>query len=174
MNAADSAAARAGACLLLAASAAAYVWIFLPLLPAEGSAGGHDYALHLPNMLAGNYWFLQNGAFAIPWFSPATCAGVPYLADLNTAYYALPQWASFLLGPSAATRTTFVLFALLGASGFYVLLRGPFAASSWAAAVAALLFLFGGFFTYRMIVGHLTFHPFALAPWLAYALLWDG
>ena len=160
-----------GAWLLLLGAVGAYLWIFLPWLPASGTPGGHDYALHLPNMLAGNFWYLSNGPFAVPWFSPAQCAGVPFIADLNTAYYSLPQWASFALGPVAAVRATFVLFAVVGACGFYMLLRGPFAASSWAAAVAAVLFLFSGFFTYRMIVGHLTFHPYALAPWLAWAVL---
>ena len=163
-----------GARLLLLVGIAAYLWIFLPFLPSAGIPGGHDYALHLPNMLAGEYWFRQNGPFAVPWFSPAHCAGVPYLADLNTAYYALPQWASFLLGPTTAVRASFVLFAFLGASGFYALLRARFTASPWAAAVAALLFMFSGFFTYRMILGHLTFHPYALAPWLAWAVLADG
>jgi len=163
-----------GARLLLLVGIAAYLWIFLPFLPSAGIPGGHDYALHLPNMLAGEYWFRQNGPFAVPWFSPAHCAGVPYLADLNTAYYALPQWASFLLGPTTAVRASFVLFAFLGASGFYALLRARFTASPWAAAVAALLFMFSGFFTYRMILGHLTFHPYALAPWLAWAVLAHG
>lgn len=174
MAAPGASASSMGARLLLLGGIAAYLWIFLPLLPSAGTPGGHDYALHLPNMLAGDFWFRQNGPFAVPWFSPAHCAGVPYLADLNTAYYAFPQWASFLLGPTAAVRASFVLFALLGASGFYGLLRARFMASPWAAVAAALLFLFSGFFTYRMILGHLTFHPYALAPWLAWAVLAEG
>lgn len=160
---------RAG--LLVLASLGLYLWIFLPYLPAGGAPWGHDYALHLPNLLAGDFWFRQNGMFAVPWFSPAQCAGVPFLADLNVAYYSLPQWATFALGPVSAVRLTFVVFAALGAAGCCVLLRGRFAASPWAAATAAVLFLCSGFFTYRMIVGHLTFHPVTLAPWLAWAFL---
>lgn len=157
--------------LLVLAALCVYLWIFLPYLPASGAPWGHDYALHLPNLLAGYFWFQQNGLAAVPWFSPAQCAGVPFFADLNVAYYSLPQWATFVLGPIGAVRLTFIVFAALGASGSYLLLRGPFAASPWSAATAAVLFLCSGFFTYRMIVGHLTFHATMLAPWLAWALL---
>ncbi len=157
--------------LLVFAALGVHLWIFLPYLPAGGMPWGHDYALHLPNLLAGYFWFQQNGLAAVPWFSPAQCAGVPYFPDLNVAYYSLPQWATFAIGPIGAVRFTFVLFAALGAAGCFVLLRGPFAASPWAAATAAVLYLCSGFFTYRMLVGHLTFHPITLTPWLAWALL---
>ena len=156
---------------ILALSFAAYLWIFLPLIPADGKALGHDYSLFLPNLLAGYYWFLGNGALATPWFSPAQCGGVPFFADLNVAYYSFSQWAAFAVGPTQAVRATFVLFAGLGAAGMYMLLRNRFAAGPAAAAAASVLFLFGGFFTYRMAVGHLTFHPFVLTPWLAWAAL---
>jgi hypothetical protein len=162
-----------GALLVLGAFCI-YLWIYLPLLPASGASWGADYSLHLPNLLAGQYWFANNGAFAVPWFNPGQCAGVPFFGDLNVAYYSLPQWASFLIGPVAAVRLTLVAFAALGAWGFYLLARGPFAASAAAAALAAVLFLFSGFFSYRMAVGHMTFHPFTLLPWLAWLLLGGG
>ena len=157
--------------LLVLAALGAYLWIFVPYLPSSGAHSGHDYALHMPNLLAGYFWFQQNGLLEVPWFSPAQCAGVPFLSDLNVAYYSLPQWATFAVGPVGGIRLTFVLFAVLGAAGCFVLLRGPFAATPWAAATAAVLFLYSGFFTYRMLVGHLTFHPITLTPWLAWALL---
>jgi hypothetical protein len=157
--------------LLVLAALGVYLWIFLPYLPSSGAHWGHDYALHLPNLLAGYFWFQQNGLLEAPWFSPAQCAGVPFLADLNVAYYSLPQWATLAIGPVGAIRLTFVVFAALGAAGTYVLLRGPFAATPWAAATAAVLFLCSGFFTYRMLVGHLTYHAITLTPWLAWALL---
>jgi hypothetical protein len=160
--------------LLVLGAVFAYLWIYLPLLPASGAPWGHDYSLHLPNLLAGQFWFANNGPFAVPWFNPGQCAGVPFFGDLNVAYYSLPQWASFLTGPVAAVRLTLVAFSALGAWGFYLLVRGPFAASAAAAAVAAVLFLFSGFFSYRMAVGHMTFHPFTLVPWLAWVLLGGG
>ena len=134
-----------GFCLLLVLAFAAYLGIFLSLIPADGKAMGGDYALHLPNMIAGYYWFLKNGAFAIPWFNPGECGGIPFIADFNVGYYTFPQWASFILGPLAALRLTFAVFAAIGAIGFFVLMRGPFRVSQWAALSSAVLFLFSGF-----------------------------
>jgi hypothetical protein len=140
------------AIFFLALPFAAYLWIFLPLIPADGHAMGHDYAMTMPNLMAGYYWFLKNGSFAVPWFSPGECGGVPFIADPAVGYHAFPQWATFVLGPIAAMRLTFAVFALLGAIGFFVLMRGPFRASECAALTSAVLFLFSGFYTYRTAV----------------------
>src|SRR5581483_3611795 len=78
---------------------------------------------------------------------------------------------SFIVDPLAAVRVTFVLFASLAATGAYLLARRRFGLSRAAALTGAALFLFNGFFAYRMAIGHITFHPFALAPWLALLLL---
>ena len=155
----------------LAALVAVHSAIFLPLIPASGKGLGGDYALHLPNLLAGYFYETTNGPLSVPWFSPAKCGAVPFLADLNVGYYSVPQWLSFLVDPLAAVRITFVLFAALGALGAYLLARRRFALSVEAAAVAGTLFLFNGFYAYRMAIGHLTFHPFGLAPWFALLLL---
>jgi hypothetical protein len=147
-----------------------YAWLNIGYLPSSGRDWGDDYALHLPNLLAGCYWGAHSG-LALPWFSPAQCGGVPYLADLNVAYYSLPQWLAFVLGPVPAVRATFVIFAALGACGFFALLVQRFGSSQQAALTGAVLFLFSGFYTARMLIGHLTFHPFALIPWVAWSLL---
>jgi hypothetical protein len=156
---------------LVVAALAAFAWIFLPLVPADAQSLGHDYSLFLPNLLAGYYWYLGNGPFVPPWFSPAQCGGVPFLADLNVAYYSFPQWAAFAVAPAQAVRATLVLFAALGAAGCYALLRARYAVTPAAAVVGAVLFLFSGFYAYRMAAGHLTFHTYPLVPWLAWAVL---
>lgn len=148
----------------------AYAWLYLPQLPATGAHWGDDYSYYLPSLLAGCYWQAQNG-FAIPWFTPSQCGGLPYVADLNVGYYSVPQWLAFVAGPIPAVRWTFLLFAALGAAGFCLLLADRFRASRLAALTGAVLFLFGGFYTARMLVGHLTFHPFVLVPWIAWAVL---
>ncbi|MEJ0011504.1 MAG: hypothetical protein WDM94_02540 [Bauldia sp.] len=150
---------------------AAYLWIFLPLIPADGRGLGADYSLHLPNLLAGYFLYLQNGLLAVPWFNPGQCGGVPFIADLNVGYYSLPQFLAFVVDPLIAVRATFVVFAAIGALGFYALARRAFALSPAASAVAAVLFLFNGTFAYRMAIGHLTFHPLMLAPWIALCLI---
>ena len=157
--------------IIVLAAFCAYLVLFLPSFPVGGAGWGGDYSQHLPNLLAGHYWFLKNGPLAVPWFNPGQCGGLPYLGDLNVAYYSLPQWATFAIGPIGAVRLTFLAFAALGASGFFLLMRARFGSSDAAAASAAVLFLFSGFFAARMIAGHLTFHPFNLTPWIAWAAL---
>jgi hypothetical protein len=145
--------------------------IFLPLIPTSGRGLGHDYELHFPSLLTGYFFELTNGPFSVPWFSAAECAGVPFLADLNVAYYSLPQWLTFLVDPLSAIRLTFLIFAALGALGSYLLTRRRFGASAEASLLAAMLFLFSAFWPLRMAIGHLTFHPFVLAPWFALIML---
>jgi hypothetical protein len=159
--------------LAVALAFLAYLWMYLPRF-ATDARWGDDYALHFPNLLAGCYWRAQSGLLAIPWFSPAQCGGVPYLGDLNVAYYALPQWLAFLAGPVSAIQATFALFAAAGAAGFFLLLRRRFLLPAAPAAAGAVLFLFSTFYTARMIAGHLTFHPFTLVPWLALVVLSPG
>ena len=159
------------AAVALAVCFVAYLWRYLPDVPGSGPTIADDYGLHFPNLLAGYFHFLANGPFSVPWFSPAECGGVPFLADLNVAYYSLPQVLTVFFDPAHAISTTFVVFAALGLVGFHTLLRSRFGASPWAAATGAVLFLFNGFFAVRMVVGHLTFHPFMLVPWIAWAAL---
>ena len=155
----------------LAVCFAAYLWLYLPIVPGFGSMYADDYGMHFPNLLAGYFHLLANGPLSVPWFNPAQCAGVPFLADLNVAFYSLPQLLTVFVDPANAVRATFVVAAALGAAGFHLLLRSRFAASPWAAATGAVLFLFNGFFVVRLAIGHLTFHPVMLTPWLAWAAL---
>ncbi len=145
--------------------------IFLPYLPTAAGTVGHDYALHFPNLLAGFYWGLQNGFGSIPWFSPAQCGGFPYFPDPNVAYVSMPQLLVFAVSPMRAVQLTFALFALIGLLGAYALMRHGFRSSRAAAVLAAGLFVFNGFFAYRLLIGHLTFHAFALTPLMVVALL---
>lgn len=160
-----------GAWVALAAFIIVYVAIFWGSYPGADGRLGSDYALHFPNMLVGWFHMLANGPFSVPWFNPSLCGGVPYLADLNVGYYSVPQWLSFEVGPLVAVQATFVGFAALGAIGAYLLARSRFELSIPAALATAVIFLFNGFYAYRMAVGHLTFHPFMLAPWAAFVIL---
>jgi hypothetical protein len=156
---------------VLAISYAAYLAIFLPLLPPGGIGLGHDYAQQLPNLLTGYFYFLRNGLWQVPWFTPAQCAGVPFFGDLNVGYFTLPGFLTFLTDPLSAVRITFAVFAAIGLVGAYALARVPFRASQAASVAVAVIFLFNGFYAYRVLIGHLTFHPVMLAPWLGFVLL---
>jgi hypothetical protein len=148
-----------------------YLSIYLPFLPNSNGTLGHDYGLHFPNLLTGYYWFVQNGAWSLPWFSPSQCGGFPYFPDPNVGYLSIPQLLVFFVPPMQAVQITFALFALAGLLGSYLLMRAGFRSSRTAAVVAAGFFLFNGFFAYRMLIGHLTFHAFMLVPLMIAALL---
>lgn len=147
---------------------AAFWSIYGFLFPDVPTGLGHDYNLHYPNLLAGYFWIEQSGWFAAPWFSPAQCAGTPYLGDLNVMYRSAPQIFTVFGGPASAVQTTVVLFAGIGLVGTVALCRDTLNASLPAALLAGALVLFNGFFVYRMAIGHLTFHPIMLVPGLAW------
>ena len=132
---------------------------------------GYDYSLFMPDLLAGYYWYLGNGLFSLPWFSPAQCGGVPFFADPNVAYFSVPQFLSFVMSPLKAIRATVWLFAIIGYCGTYLLVRRSYGGSRSAALLGAALFMFNGFFGFRMLAGHLTYHAYMLLPLFAAAIL---
>ena len=142
----------------------ALVLIWFPFLPNEAGRVSVDFSLWLPDMLAGYFWYLKNGLFAVPWFSPAECAGIPFHADPQVAWFSVPQFLTFVMPPLAAAKTTFLLFAAAGFWGAWHLARRVFALSPPASLFAAALFMLNGFFSVRMVVGHLTYAPFMLLP----------
>ena len=148
-----------------------YHHLYIALLQNAQHLMANDYSLFFSNMLAGYYWYLNNGLFSLPWFSPAQCGGVPFYPDPNVGYFSLPQFLVFWLSPLVAVKVTFWSFAVIGYIGAFVLLRRTFRASLSASVMAALLFMFNGFYGSRMLVGHLTFHAYMLAPILAFTII---
>lgn len=146
--------------------------LFHQYFPNDRGRLGHDYSYFLPHLLAGDFWIQRNGIFAVPWFTPAFCGGVPMFANPQSPYYTVTQFLSALfVDPLTAVYLTLLLFAWMGYAGFYLLLRGPFASGRAVAILGAVLFMFNGLYAHRMMVGHLTFHAFMLMPLLAFLLL---
>ncbi|MBL8860025.1 MAG: hypothetical protein JNL28_16065 [Planctomycetes bacterium] len=137
-------------------------------LPCADGSIGHDYAYYFPDLLSGAYWFQQNGAFSIPWFTPAFGGGLPFYAHPSCGYITFPQVAAIAAGPIFAVRATLVVFAALGFLGTYLCLRKTFALSLAAALLGATIFAWNGFFTARMLSGHLFFHSQMLVPLAAW------
>ena len=157
--------------LAVIASAGVYALFAATFFPAPPGRLGQDYSYFLPMLLAGKYWIAQNGLFAVPHFSPAFCAGLPFLANPQSIFYSVPQALAQFVNPETSVFATTVLFAWLGGLGTFLLLRVRFAASVPAACLGAVIFLFNGFLLYRMAIGHVTFHVAGLLPVLCYALL---
>jgi hypothetical protein len=145
--------------------------IFMHFFPNLQGKLIHDHSYNLPLLLNGYYWYLNNGFWSVPWFTPAFCGGMPLIANPTSFYYSVPQFLTFFIDPLISVRITFLIFACLGFWGMYLLLRSIFRASGWSALLAGALFLFNGFYAYRFIVGHMEFHGVMLVPFLAYFLL---
>ncbi len=145
--------------------------VWLPYLPNSLGFLGADYSSFLPTMLAGDFWHMRNGLGAVPWFNPAECGGVPFQADPQGAYYALPQFLSFAVTPIRALQISFLVYGAAGFLGTFALARNAFRMSVQAGLLAALLFALNGMFPARMLVGHLSFAPFMLLPAAACCLL---
>jgi hypothetical protein len=148
-----------------AAAAGAMLYVLAVRLFPAGPIGP-DYDYFLPYLLAGEQWIHSNGWLAPPYFTPAFCGGLPWLANPQSMVWSLPQLLFNVLGPTGALRGTLVVCAGAGAAGTYMLLRRGFAASRDAATLGAILFLLNGFLMFRLAAGHLTFHAFAVTPLL--------
>lgn len=166
---------KSGILLVLCFAACLLVFIFFvgQFFPNANEHLGHDYSLFLPWLLSGQYWQAVNGSFSPVPFTPSFCGGVPLLFNPQSIYYSLPQALALVVGPVTAFYLTTVLFGLIGCSGAFLLAR-RFRISTPASLVVAALFLLNGFFIFRMVIGHVTYHAVMLAPLLALLLLTDS
>jgi len=151
-----------------------YHRLFSSFFPAANGHVGEDYSYILPHLLDGYYWQINNGAWAPQWFSPAFCGGLPAFPNPQDIYYSLPQWFTLITDPLHASYYTMLTFATLGFAGFYLLLRLSFNMSIPVALLGATLFMFNGFYSTRLLIGHVTFHAFMLTPMIAFMLLSAG
>ncbi|WMW80957.1 hypothetical protein RF679_01425 [Undibacterium cyanobacteriorum] len=148
----------------------AYAFVYLAFMPGQNGAMGHDYSYMFPAWFDGLIWFREHG-LEIPWFSPSFCAGAPFFADPQSTYYSLPQFLVFIMSPLDAAVTTLLLMASALFWGTYLLMRYCFETHRNTALLVAGLLMLNGFLPHRIIVGHITFHGFALIPWVALLLL---
>lgn len=133
---------------------------------------GNDYSYFLPWLLAGYFWFLENG-LSIPWFSPALCAGIPHFANPQSLYYSVPQLVSLVVDPRQSLIITAWIFGVTGFAGS-ALLASLMTRSFMIMLFAGFIFGLNGMALSRIYEGHLTFHAFMLLPLICYLLLCPG
>jgi hypothetical protein len=156
------------AAIVALATLVAYQLVFGGFFPSSNGRVGHDYGYFLPQLLTGLFWFERNGALEVPWFNPSLGAGIPFFPNPNCGYYSVPQVLALVVDPLAAVRITLILFAAIGYLGTYVLLRRVLNAGVWPAMLGAVAFAFNGYFSHRMLIGHILFHSYMLLPWIVY------
>lgn len=153
---------------------ACYAGYILAFFPNKHGLLGHDWQYVLPSFLDGYYSSITEGYFNIPWFTPAFCGGLPKFPNPQDLYFTLPQFLLFFLAPVDAARMTVLLFGAAGFAGAYFLLRFAFNCGQPAALFGATVFLFNGFYSVGMIIGHVTKHAFMLLPLCAFLLVRAG
>ncbi len=137
--------------------------IFQDYLIINNSLNG-DYILSVPAAVFGKIWFLKNGLFEIPHFNAATCCGIPFYADPQSAYYSLQQFLFIIFDVDLAIRILFLVLSIIAFLGTYILTRFCFRFEKYNSLLCASLFLFNGFFVYRFLWGHLTYCYYVFVP----------
>jgi len=150
-----------------------YHLVFFRFFPNRHGLLGHDFSLFLPRLLDGYIWAKSNSAFSIPWFTPSFCGGEPAYPDPQNVYFTLPQLLTAFVNPLQGVYFTIVLMSIAGFVGCYRMLKSVFGSTSTAALLGATLFLFNGFFIYRLIEGEIVFHAFMFFPWIIYLAFRD-
>jgi hypothetical protein len=123
-----------------------------------------DYILSVPAAIFGKIWFLKNGLFEIPYFNAATCCGIPFYADPQSAYYSLQQFLFLIFDVDLAIRLLFLTLSIIAFLGTYILTRFCFKFEKYNSLLCASLFLFNGFFVYRFLWGHLQYCYYVFVP----------
>lgn len=125
-----------------------------------------DFSYFLPRLLDGRWWRQVNGAFAIPWFTPSFCGGIPRAVDGQDLTWSIPEALTRFVDPLRAMELTGVIAPAVAAAGFALLLTRSFAASGWTALLGATVVLFNGAHLARTLSGHLAYHGMMFVPWV--------
>lgn len=128
-----------------------------------------DYGLSIPALLDQYFWVHRHG-LAVQWFTPGMCGGIPAFPEPQSGQYNLLTLFIWLAGPTAGVKYAFILHAWLGFVGAYCLCRRAYGLRIDTALVAAILFMFNGFYAYRIVASHL-FYGLMLTPLMAWAVL---
>ena len=165
---------RAAVALVLLALWSLWAATFCRFFPNERGYLGHDYAYFLPNLYDGSLWLSNNGPFSVPWFTPSFFGGgIGAHVNVQRSYFSLAQLATVFVDPLQSVWITVLAYAALGLIATYRLLRGPFATSRGAAMLGAAFFLFNGFYSHRMIIGHFGYRGVMALPFIALLCLRD-
>jgi hypothetical protein len=136
-------------------------------VPESGGWLNGDFAYFLPHMLSAAYARSIQGWFAVQWFTPSFCGGLPALANAQDTQWMLPQLLFEWIGPIPSLHADTILLAGVGFAGTLRLLRRSFELPLWPSLVGATVFATHGAFVYRMMAGQIAYHSVVLVPLIA-------
>ena len=102
--------------------------------------------------ISNHIWYMENGIFNIPFFNPHKTGGNFSFAHPIDVSTTLSQYLLFFTDPLTSVALCFFIFAFIGFTGSYFLLKKVFRYDTWVCLTGASLFLFNGFYTYKVIV----------------------
>lgn len=106
----------------------------------------------------------------IPYVNPWLSGGVPLMANPQYGFISIQTITTLVFGTIFGLKLAYILYAILGYFGMYVLSRRLLGASKLRSSLVGFIWVFCGFFTGHTI-GHFTFTSFFLTPWVVYFLL---
>jgi len=131
---------------------------------------GFDFQYFLPRLLDVRLHQLQEGWFAIQWWTPSFGGGLPAFANPQHTQFMLAQFLVPLVGPWGAAVTQAAVFNAIGVSLVCWICRRRFGCSLTASLLAAATFGTSGFMWEHALAGHLGFNVFPLVALVPEAL----
>jgi hypothetical protein len=103
----------------------------------------------------------------IPLWNPWMSGGVPLFANPQFGLFSIQAILVLPVGAIYGLKLAYVIYALAGFAGMYVLCRQVLHATATRSVLLGYIWLFNGFFAGHYI-SHFTFTSFFLLPWLLY------
>jgi hypothetical protein len=158
---------RAERARVAAASLGAAILFWLPAVIDPASTGFGDWQMIHHNWEVGYVALTRFGEW--PLWDPFHCGGITMWGNPESQHLSPFFFLSFVVGTTFATKIMVVAHTWAGLAGMYVLARRHFHLRPPAAAYAAALWCFSGYFAWQISGGHATFISFYLAPWVLLA-----
>lgn len=140
-----------------------YIFTFNKIAPIPGD---FDYFLQVQEAIRKS--FLEYGQF--PWWNPWIGGGVPLYANPQAGVFSIQTVLSFLFGSIYGLKLSILIYALVGFSGSWLLLRKFLRISPMYSALLGYTWVFSGFFVAHLPF-HVTFAYYYFLPLLIYLQL---
>ncbi len=143
---------------------------FLPLLSGLKLLDGGDLVnQYITYKYFWQYW-LKQGIF--PLWNPLIFCGRPFVADIQLGCFYLPNLLHLIIPPEQAFTILTILHLLMALWGAYIFFYRALKAAPAAATLAAIIFVFNGFFLTRLYSGNVLFIFTATwTPWIFFSFI---
>lgn len=145
---------KSGPILISLLLAFAPIALLSKVLFSHGCLFGSDFALYFfPVKQFIRHSITTRGA--LPFWNPFQFSGTPFIANIQAAMFYPPGFLFYLMRADHAYVWTVILHCLLGSASMYAFVR-DLNIKPAGALLAALVFMFNGYFMAHLYAGHLT------------------